>query len=126
MDVSIPRELRAARLGAEATRPKMNSGARDGVKKGLGVARLPATAKPRACSDREWIFHKGVRRGTWAGFRLAVVIDEGGEGIRVVGMPAAEHRAVLDDVAHGPGHAFFVELAGNVVVGAKNVEITAA
>ena len=66
-----------------------------------------------------------LRQGAAWRLGLTLCSDERGEGIRVVRMPAAERRAVLDDVAHGPGHALFVERAGNIIVGAQNVEIAA-
>ncbi len=41
-------------------------------------------------------------------------------------MPARQRRAVLGDVAHGPGHALVVDLARNLVVRADDVEIALA
>ena len=61
-----------------------------------------------------------------AAFRLALGVDEGFVGVRIVWMPAAKGRAVFDDVADSPSNALFVKLAGDVVVGAKDVEVTAA
>src|SRR5688500_15168397 len=56
---------------------------------------------------------------------LAFGIQERSERILEVGVPARQRRAVLDDVADGPGHAFLVGRALGLVVGAQDVEIAA-
>mmetsp|Transcript_4747 Transcript_4747/g.19352 ORF Transcript_4747/g.19352 Transcript_4747/m.19352 type:complete len:352 (-) Transcript_4747:7-1062(-) len=53
---------------------------------------------------------------------LRVLGEEVGEGGLVVGMPARQRRAVLDDVAHGPLHAEVVDVARRFGVGADDVE----
>ena len=56
---------------------------------------------------------------------LGLTFQERREGFAVVGVPARQRRAVLDDVADGPGHAALVGLALGLVVGAEDVEIAA-
>ena len=50
-------------------------------------------------------------------------LGEFGEGVLVVGMPARQRRAVLDDVVRGPEDAALSDLAGHLVVGAEDVEV---
>src|ERR1700677_861793 len=48
------------------------------------------------------------------------------EGFLVVGMPPRQSWPVLDDVLRRPEHPALVDLAGNVVVGAEDIELAAS
>src|SRR5208337_3755323 len=58
-----------------------------------------------------------------AAARVPSAFCEFGEGGRVVGVPARQRRAVLDNVARRPKNALSVDLAGHLVVRAENIEI---
>ncbi|ENN89628.1 hypothetical protein RHSP_37268 [Rhizobium freirei PRF 81] len=70
-------------------------------------------------------------RGLAFSIRLSVdcksilLFEECLELIGVIGVPARQRRAVLDDVAGRPEHAAFVDWARHVIIWAENVEIAA-
>src|ERR1700730_1088845 len=51
------------------------------------------------------------------------LFHEGGEGLRVIRMPAREGWPVLDDVASGPENATLIEWSGCIVVWTQDVKI---
>src|SRR3984957_2335187 len=67
-----------------------------------------------------------IRRGYQTPSPALLLGHKRGKTVLPGGMPARQCRTVLYQVANRPSHALLVHLAGDVIVGTKNVEVASS